>query len=624
MEKYWKWLGIAFWIIVLLAGSYLMFNTERDSFMNEKGNAVITFFDYIKAVDGWNVIFAIIFFSIVFVAFLLINYVVDRALKAIVKRKPNWSWLNSKAADFAIQHPLAILIVFFVFLLATNLYVEISGSRQKITSAASITDKKVVVVLGTSKYLSSGKGINKYYEYRMTATSDLYKSGAVKYIIVSGDGLGEAHAAGTYNETKEMRADLIAQGIPEELILVDSLGLRTTDSALRLIAVFKTNDVIYVSQSFHTTRAVVQSQFYGIHAKAYDAKGTANARMIFKELVLSRPGLVFDMMIANVQPRIEGKTGGAVEYRHKFEVTSNRHVGIIFLLGVLIWIFFRGANKWLDASKEQRPKLIKKFAIWISASLTAVTILVIQVYERYDFKFTDDLYESFAAVVNVKTEKMVVKEQKALEKKVEIEKIEKVVNEIILAKVNLRTIQDTTSINTVQPVAEEPVSMKKEDHFNTGLANEKPVVAEKVVDKTPEASEEAEEEDFFNTAKGAKPIVKKQTAPVEETVEKPKYFKARVHMMQTITNDGTIIMKLDEPVKIGSITYNKNHIFEATTILLSNKIIIVSSELHGNEDYEVKNYEAGKEGNKIQARYLGKKDEVVLAEGETFSFKVIK
>ncbi len=121
------------------------------------------------------------------------------------------------------------------------------------------------LVLGTSKY-SQGR-INLYYKYRIDAAEELYKSGKVKKLIVSGD-----NRAVNYNEPLKMENDLIARGIPEEDIQPDYAGFRTLDSVVRAKEVFGQERVTVISQEFHNHRAIFIAKSRGVDAVGYNAR----------------------------------------------------------------------------------------------------------------------------------------------------------------------------------------------------------------------------------------------------------------------------------------------------------------------------------------------------------------
>lgn len=126
--------------------------------------------------------------------------------------------------------------------------------------------KQTALVLGTS-YKTRNGYINPYFQHRMEAAAALYKSGRVRYIIVSGD-----NGRKTYDESSDMKAVLMSLGVPENVIFLDYAGFRTLDSVVRCKAIFNQDDVVIVSQEFHNQRAVFLSQVKGINAVGYNAK----------------------------------------------------------------------------------------------------------------------------------------------------------------------------------------------------------------------------------------------------------------------------------------------------------------------------------------------------------------
>ena len=125
---------------------------------------------------------------------------------------------------------------------------------------------RTALVLGTSKTLQNGNP-NPYFTKRIHAATELYKSGKIQAIIVSGD-----NSIKGYNEPEEMKFDLMAAGIPEEKIFEDFAGFRTLDSVVRAKEIFGQQKIIIVSQQFHNERAIYLAQKNGIEAFGYNAK----------------------------------------------------------------------------------------------------------------------------------------------------------------------------------------------------------------------------------------------------------------------------------------------------------------------------------------------------------------
>jgi SanA protein len=162
-----------------------------------------------------------------------------------------------------------VLIILAVFLLLTwwaNYKIE-STTRPFITdNPANLPACKTALLLGTSKVLKHQQ-INEYFYRRISAAVDLYKSGKIKYIIVSGD-----NSIDIYNEPADMKKDLIKNGVPDSVIYLDYAGFRTFDSVVRAKEVFGQDSVIMVSQEFHNQRAVFIAQKIGMVAYGYNAE----------------------------------------------------------------------------------------------------------------------------------------------------------------------------------------------------------------------------------------------------------------------------------------------------------------------------------------------------------------
>ncbi|CAG0907489.1 unnamed protein product, partial [Cyprideis torosa] len=132
-----------------------------------------------------------------------------------------------------------------------------------------IPEKKVGLVLGTSKYLNpkSEHIPNLYFKHRIEAASALFHAGKVQFLLVSGDNRTHDN-----NEPKDMKNDLIAKGVPEDRIIEDFAGRRTLDSVLRAHDIFGLSSFTIISQPFHNTRAVYLAKAHGMEVIAFNAK----------------------------------------------------------------------------------------------------------------------------------------------------------------------------------------------------------------------------------------------------------------------------------------------------------------------------------------------------------------
>ncbi|MBS0548821.1 MAG: YdcF family protein [Proteobacteria bacterium] len=122
-------------------------------------------------------------------------------------------------------------------------------------------------------------GPNRYFEYRLDAAAALWKSGKVKYLLVSGD-----NRRPDYDEPTAMRDGLVKRGVPAAAIYRDFAGVRTWDSMQRARQVFGQARVIVVSQRFHLARALFLARESGQEAWGFEARDVARVYSLLTEL----------------------------------------------------------------------------------------------------------------------------------------------------------------------------------------------------------------------------------------------------------------------------------------------------------------------------------------------------
>lgn len=166
----------------------------------------------------------------------------------------------------------------------------------------SIKNNKVGLVLGAGKYTSHGS-VNLYYKYRLEAAFQLYKSGKIEFILISGD-----NSRKDYDEPTDFKNDLIKKGVPENKIILDYAGFRTLDSVVRAREIFGLTALTIISQKFHNERAIYLAKHFNIDAVAFNAKGVSKRYSIKTTLreYLARTKASLDI-IFNVEPKFLGK-----------------------------------------------------------------------------------------------------------------------------------------------------------------------------------------------------------------------------------------------------------------------------------------------------------------------------
>jgi SanA protein len=172
-----------------------------------------------------------------------------------------------------LSKKIKILVIFICIALAIaigllyvcNRNIESKSATYIFSNETEVPYNKVGLLLGTSKYLS-GRIPNPYFYYRISAAVVLYNAHKISYIIVSGD-----NRSMSYNEPKDMRNELIKNGIPDSVIYLDYAGFRTFDSVIRCHEVFGQKSFTIISQKFHLERAIYIAQHYDIKTIGFEA-----------------------------------------------------------------------------------------------------------------------------------------------------------------------------------------------------------------------------------------------------------------------------------------------------------------------------------------------------------------
>lgn len=195
-----------------------------------------------------------------------------------------------------------LFLILVLIVISCNAWVN-QFSKRCYSDVESLPKKQVGLVLGTAKFLVSG-GENPYYTNRIKAAVEVFNSGKIDYIIVSGD-----NATKAYNEPITMKNDLVANGIPEDKIYLDYAGFRTLDSVERAKEIFGQNSFIIISQQFHNERALAIAQSKGINAFAFNAKGVYGKKSFKTNLreLFARVKTVLDLTILQTKPKFYGE-----------------------------------------------------------------------------------------------------------------------------------------------------------------------------------------------------------------------------------------------------------------------------------------------------------------------------
>ncbi len=190
-----------------------------------------------------------------------------------------------------------------VFVVLANTWVVSSTQGRVFERPTDIPANAVGLVLGTAKYLPAG-GLNPYFQNRMQAAADLYHTGKIRHLILSGSNQTPA-----YDEPTEMRKSLRSLGVPDAAMTADYAGRRTLDSVVRARDIFGQDHVTIISDKFHVYRALFLCDRFGIRAIAYgapDLPWSVSVRTRLREYG-ARCKAVLDVYVLGTQPRFRGQ-----------------------------------------------------------------------------------------------------------------------------------------------------------------------------------------------------------------------------------------------------------------------------------------------------------------------------
>lgn len=173
-----------------------------------------------------------------------------------------------------IRWGVASVLAAVMTLAAGNAYIQrqVTAATQGYiyASADAAPERPVALVFGAG--YRHGQPSPVLYDRLLTA-AELYKSGKVKKLLVTGD-----NGSLDYNEVAVMRRSLMRMGIPGADVVKDHAGFRTYDSCYRARDVFGVERAILVTQDFHLPRAVYLARGMGIDAVGVRADRRAYSR----------------------------------------------------------------------------------------------------------------------------------------------------------------------------------------------------------------------------------------------------------------------------------------------------------------------------------------------------------
>jgi len=152
---------------------------------------------------------------------------------------------------------LLLLIVLGLFVLLVPRLVSGWYAHGKVYYAADVPVRRVAIVFGAGLWRNGSP--TPVLADRVTQAANLYFSGKVEKLLMSGD-----NRFVDYNEPEAMRQLALSLGVPNNAIVLDYAGRRTYDTCYRAKAIFKVDQAILVTQTFHMPRAIYLCNNLGV------------------------------------------------------------------------------------------------------------------------------------------------------------------------------------------------------------------------------------------------------------------------------------------------------------------------------------------------------------------------
>lgn len=196
-----------------------------------------------------------------------------------------------------------LLLLSIAFILFSNQLIIQSTKKLIFSTIEQTPNNNVGLLLGTSEYTTKGR-TNLFFKYRIESAAELYHTGKIKHIIVSGD-----NSLKEYNEPRQMAKALRKLNVPDSAITLDFAGFRTLDSVVRCKMVFGQSNFLVISQRFHIERALFIAKKHNINAIGFAAQSPPDSYVLKTQLreFLAKTLAIIDLYFLNTAPKFLGE-----------------------------------------------------------------------------------------------------------------------------------------------------------------------------------------------------------------------------------------------------------------------------------------------------------------------------
>ncbi len=185
----------------------------------------------------------------------------------------------------------AVLLLAVIFVPNFIVVGKVKNDIISLEEAESLADTDCAVILGAG--VRNGEPTPMLKDRLLTGI-ELYKSGAVKKLIMSGD-----HGSKDYDEVNIMKSFAVDNGVPDEDIFMDHAGFSTYETVYRAKEIFEADNIIIVSQKYHLYRAIYIAENLDVKAVGVSADRRTYSGQKMRDLreILARDKDFFNCII---------------------------------------------------------------------------------------------------------------------------------------------------------------------------------------------------------------------------------------------------------------------------------------------------------------------------------------
>lgn len=181
--------------------------------------------------------------------------------------------LNNKRIRKYALWIVALCVACMALLLTCNLIVENNAKNKLYSDINSVTPTEYGLLLGTTPQTKIGRKPNTFFKYRIDAAEQLYKTGKIEKILISGD----ENSLDNVNEVECMRDSLVARGVDAKDIILDGKGYSTINSVENAVKIHNIHSFIVISQKFHNERAIYLAEHLNLGTNDISGFNAADA-----------------------------------------------------------------------------------------------------------------------------------------------------------------------------------------------------------------------------------------------------------------------------------------------------------------------------------------------------------